>query len=818
MTAMNQDTELVFINSSLPRIAGPVARVTKRRNDYYMLPQSPTSPTSHGRMQVAPISGSAAARRKNDYILKHVAKKSLRGTSEFHGFNLNSPNCRGDQTVELGGYGAGRRRTQESAYYSVLINENIQAILNFNQIDIFGLLPVFMHARQSSQKTKAFYIPLVNDWHTEHTDQYTPIILYLSMMNGVFEDPERSAEFLNLRLVLSGVLVSAVNSSGSLGKADSGISIERLILNLANPSSYSYKSKYKASMLALGLSESLRWAAPTNQPNINVETNQNEAYRLQSLPRSPCPLSSDSGSGSVKSFKSSTNLHCRSSSLNRDTYSLQLFSAPPKSSHSYDIDTNLNPLRPPSRSKDGPDLRRAAIRDLKSYANKGSASSVNNINSTVCSLRNLPNPPGSRPISSKSSSGSFKSARDRMKRRTTNTKTSESPPSPTSSEYFFTHNSGEHLLAPQPRSPSLNGCVEAYFQPNFTMLPVPASSQMLPRVSSYIPMCTPSIQLLPGTVRRKNQILLSPPPGLVLSEPGADSFETTLASPNSSPYSFKTALTSLELGSGSFTHAIESSRNMLEPRDGNVDAHRSATRSLNSTLKNDVPPSLPLPQQSIINGEMDVSDSQSPHRSKSLFSPPDLRKSSPPKGPVHDGSLLTPAIHVAVNEAAALYDSIRWDGLLSLSEISSNPFSRYSPQTLARQYAVVIDARNALLLRQAAIVADIGLYLQLLTLKVNLYATDKANLASIHRDLEYIREECVRQKVKLPFGDLEWSRSAKHPSGLAFVHDDRHQDFCWQEITMLLHTYSDARAVGFQFLDDPASLIENRLPKLRSHR
>lgn len=68
MTAMNQDTELAFINSSRPLVAGPVPRVLTRRDDYYMLPRYPTSPTLHRRMQVPLTSGSVAARLKRDFI------------------------------------------------------------------------------------------------------------------------------------------------------------------------------------------------------------------------------------------------------------------------------------------------------------------------------------------------------------------------------------------------------------------------------------------------------------------------------------------------------------------------------------------------------------------------------------------------------------------------------------------------------------------------------------------------------------------------------------------------------------------------------
>ena len=51
-------------------MVGPTAKVIKRREDYYMLPRSPVSPTLYRRTEVPATSGSLAARRKRDYILK----------------------------------------------------------------------------------------------------------------------------------------------------------------------------------------------------------------------------------------------------------------------------------------------------------------------------------------------------------------------------------------------------------------------------------------------------------------------------------------------------------------------------------------------------------------------------------------------------------------------------------------------------------------------------------------------------------------------------------------------------------------------------
>lgn len=146
------------------------------------------------------------------------------------------------------------------------------------------------------------------------------------------------------------------------------------------------------------------------------------------------------------------------------------------------------------------------------------------------------------------------------------------------------------------------------------------------------------------------------------------------------------------------------------------------------------------------------------------------------------------------------------------------PFSIFSPETLACQYATTVDAKNALVLRQSAIVADIGLFLELLIPKVNVYATDTVMLTSIQQDLELLRQECIARHIDLPFNDLEWGRSPDHPCGLAFTNEGRHQNFSWQDKTMDVSEYSDARAVGLQFVNDPASIIDNRLPTLRLQR
>lgn len=143
------------------------------------------------------------------------------------------------------------------------------------------------------------------------------------------------------------------------------------------------------------------------------------------------------------------------------------------------------------------------------------------------------------------------------------------------------------------------------------------------------------------------------------------------------------------------------------------------------------------------------------------------------------------------------------------------PSSLYLPEALAYRYALAVDAKNALMLRQSAILTDVGICLESIIPMINLYSTDEVRLTNIHQDLEDIRQACDKHQIKLQFGDLEWHRSAKDPCGLAFVDDKRYQGFSWKESTMAIDGCGGAQVIGLRFVKDPAALVENRLPKGR---
>lgn len=149
-------------------------------------------------------------------------------------------------------------------------------------------------------------------------------------------------------------------------------------------------------------------------------------------------------------------------------------------------------------------------------------------------------------------------------------------------------------------------------------------------------------------------------------------------------------------------------------------------------------------------------------------------------------------------------------------QASSNTGSLDFPAQLAHRYALIVDAKNALTLRQSAILADVGICLESLMPKINLYAMDEVKLLGIFKDLADIRQACDNHQIQLQFGDLEWHRSVTDPCGLAFVDDKRYKDFSWKDSAIAIDQFSDAQAAGRRFLRDPAALTENRLPKPKS--
>lgn len=135
----------------------------------------------------------------------------------------------------------------------------------------------------------------------------------------------------------------------------------------------------------------------------------------------------------------------------------------------------------------------------------------------------------------------------------------------------------------------------------------------------------------------------------------------------------------------------------------------------------------------------------------------------------------------------------------------------WAPDALRNYFEVAIDAEQALLLQQSAVVTDIGICLEILTAKLSLYDKDQAILTCLKDELKSLKDACVSRHVDLDFEAMANLRSMAPPYNLSFR--EQYQNLYW-EIRPHLAQHREAKVAGHKFLDDPLALREYRLGKI----
>ena len=130
---------------------------------------------------------------------------------------------------------------------------------------------------------------------------------------------------------------------------------------------------------------------------------------------------------------------------------------------------------------------------------------------------------------------------------------------------------------------------------------------------------------------------------------------------------------------------------------------------------------------------------------------------------------------------------------------------------LQRQFIAIVDARNALVLRQYAVTADIGLCLQSLDTKLRLYAKDEAALSSAMESIGRIKQQAAKWKLDIPFHDLEHYPSLLSNYGACFKQRNRR---LFEEAQLLSGKYKLFQRMAYHFMKDPAALVDHRLLKI----
>lgn len=198
-------------------------------------------------------------------------------------------------------------------------------------------------------------------------------------------------------------------------------------------------------------------------------------------------------------------------------------------------------------------------------------------------------------------------------------------------------------------------------------------------------------------------------------------------------------------------------------------------------------------------------------------------------GPSERPPVLTPDLISIADGAVSEYQTVRasipdkvpapltfYTTMLSLRPPQAPGLSTLSPNDLALYFNAVVDAKNALTLRQSAVMADIGDCLEMVSPKFGLYDTDSMVLQSVFYELQLIKEECQTRQLGLNFWALEYFRSGLHGSDYGFSFVEDHPEL-YATVGRVLGDKEFSSHATQQFLQDPFSLREQRLSPFFSY-
>lgn len=139
-----------------------------------------------------------------------------------------------------------------------------------------------------------------------------------------------------------------------------------------------------------------------------------------------------------------------------------------------------------------------------------------------------------------------------------------------------------------------------------------------------------------------------------------------------------------------------------------------------------------------------------------------------------------------------------------------NPISSLSVKELEQRFNAVVDAKNAVNLRRSATLADIGDCLLLLDSKLRLYDRDDAFLKSAVHEIQLIKQQSKATGRPIDFLGLELLRSMSRNCKYGQSFYEKHRILC-SSVQRILSVKEQATHVAYQYLSDPASLLEHRL-------
>lgn len=123
-------------------------------------------------------------------------------------------------------------------------------------------------------------------------------------------------------------------------------------------------------------------------------------------------------------------------------------------------------------------------------------------------------------------------------------------------------------------------------------------------------------------------------------------------------------------------------------------------------------------------------------------------------------------------------------------------------------YNSLIDTRNAIIIRQSLVLADIGICLQQLLIKLDAYDSGDATKLSVDNEIKGLERENRERKLRINFYGLESHRSACSRYGPSFLQE---HSLLFLRLQPFLPPKAPFEAAAYAFLKDPSALRERRL-------
>lgn len=126
-----------------------------------------------------------------------------------------------------------------------------------------------------------------------------------------------------------------------------------------------------------------------------------------------------------------------------------------------------------------------------------------------------------------------------------------------------------------------------------------------------------------------------------------------------------------------------------------------------------------------------------------------------------------------------------------------------SQEALESSFNSLVDAKNAIAIRQSIILTGIGFYIEQLATGLAIYNGDCGAISSINDAIHHIQAESNKHNFPINFYGLEFHRSTSSQHGLSFLQQQRSLRI---QLEPFLNSTFHLRTVASEFILNPSSI------------